>query len=58
MSTYDFVINRRHNRTVDQTLTQFNQLSRTHNIESNPPSIPLSKLHTEKVYSIQKTYLI
>ncbi|UJR35867.1 hypothetical protein I4U23_028610 [Adineta vaga] len=29
ISTYDFVMRRRHNRTIDQTVSQFNQLAQT-----------------------------
>ncbi|CAF3187154.1 unnamed protein product [Rotaria socialis] len=32
-TTYDFVVSRRHNRTVDQTLLQFNQINRNKNSE-------------------------
>jgi hypothetical protein len=46
MSTYDFVINRRHNRTVDQTLTQFNQLNQNH--QSKPTG--LSRFIPQTVY--------
>jgi hypothetical protein len=34
MSTYDFVMNGRHNRTVDQTLSQFHQLNQTNRPET------------------------
>ncbi len=42
MSTYDFVMNRRHNRTVDQTLSQFHQLSQ--NNRSDTPKTTTQKV--------------
>jgi hypothetical protein len=56
MSTYDYVVSRRHDRTVDETLSQFNQLGRNHNTNSTAPSISLSKLNPVKVYFM--VYLI
>ena len=45
MSTYDYVVNRRHDRTVDQTLSEFNQMTQQQNIES----AILSKIPQQKV---------
>ncbi|CAF3852274.1 unnamed protein product [Rotaria sp. Silwood2] len=47
ITTYDFVISRRHHRTVDETILQFNQLSRNQNsvsTETTRHSSNLSKL--------------
>ena len=54
MSTYEYIVSQRHNRAVDQTLTQFNQLSRNHNTESTAPSTNQPPLHSEKVYLMLK----
>lgn len=45
MTTYDYVVNRRHDRTVDQTLAEFKQLARNHQSEpKNPPRMIFQKV--------------
>ncbi|CAF0965470.1 unnamed protein product [Adineta steineri] len=47
MSTYDYVVHRRHNRTIDQTLTQFNQLTQNPNAEQK--NLQQKKLKNNRV---------
>jgi hypothetical protein len=54
MSTYDYVINRRHSRTVDQTLSQFNEMNQTQRTESTG----LLRFIPQKVNFTIKIYLI
>ncbi|CAF1488227.1 unnamed protein product [Adineta ricciae] len=55
-STYDFVMKRRHNRTIDQTLTQFNQLAQNSREEPARASkfLPIKKLRKNQVTDLQE----
>ena len=51
LSTYDYVVNRRVNRTVDQTLSQFNQLQ-TNNHNSSKTSTKSVTQQVENRFSL------
>lgn len=56
LSTYDFVMNRRHNRTVDQTLSQFHQLSQ--NNRSDTLKTTAHRVYNCWLYSSYKKIII
>lgn len=60
LSTYDYVINQRISKTVNQTLFQFNLLNRPSNNDSSGLSssvVTLPKLNTQKVSSYRLYFL-
>jgi hypothetical protein len=57
ISTYDYVVNRRINETVDQTLSQFNQLNQTYQNDRSISSKQPKKVYIH-IYFIFYLFLI